>query len=110
MESIASNSLRISRPIRGSSPIIFENSMLDPTWTHQFKWHDFHGCIRMKINALRGSPVARSEEHTSELQSLRHLVCRLLLEKKKKNNFIIFLFILYDICLKIFLLLLTLYY
>src|ERR1039458_10746763 len=30
--------------------------------------------------------VARSEEHTSELQSLRHLVCRLLLEKKKKCN------------------------
>src|SRR5258705_6889759 len=28
----------------------------------------------------------RSEEHTSELQSLRHLVCRLLLEKKKKRN------------------------
>src|SRR5262245_27245246 len=27
----------------------------------------------------------RSEEHTSELQSLRHLVCRLLLEKKKRN-------------------------
>src|SRR5262245_63900688 len=32
--------------------------------------------------ASRSSP--RSEEHTSELQSLRHLVCRLLLEKKKK--------------------------
>src|SRR5258705_8824104 len=29
----------------------------------------------------------RSEEHTSELQSLRHLVCRLLLEKKKKRKF-----------------------
>src|SRR5437899_9556062 len=28
----------------------------------------------------------RSEEHTSELQSLRHLVCRLLLEKKKTNE------------------------
>src|SRR5262245_63446798 len=28
--------------------------------------------------------VYRTEEHTSELQSLRHLVCRLLLEKKKK--------------------------
>src|SRR5437899_5347730 len=28
--------------------------------------------------------VNRSEEHTSELQSLRHLVCRLLLEKKKR--------------------------
>src|SRR5258705_10126324 len=31
----------------------------------------------------RGSRCGRSEEHTSELQSLRHLVCRLLLEKKR---------------------------
>src|SRR5258705_11053110 len=31
-------------------------------------------------------PNPRSEEHTSELQSLRHLVCRLLLEKKKKHT------------------------
>src|SRR5262245_63963520 len=30
--------------------------------------------------------TARSEEHTSELQSLRHLVCRLLLEKKKRKR------------------------
>src|SRR5687768_18070241 len=30
-----------------------------------------------------GDPAARSEEHTSELQSRLHLVCRLLLEKKK---------------------------
>src|ERR1039458_9297019 len=30
--------------------------------------------------------ISRSEEHTSELQSLRHLVCRLLLEKKKKKT------------------------
>src|SRR5258705_5922015 len=30
--------------------------------------------------------VPRSEEHTSELQSLRHLVCRLLLEKKKISS------------------------
>src|SRR5205814_6028609 len=30
--------------------------------------------------------IKRSEEHTSELQSLRHLVCRLLLEKKKKKT------------------------
>src|SRR5262245_62675750 len=33
--------------------------------------------------ALAARPGARSEEHTAELQSLRHLVCRLLLEKKK---------------------------
>src|SRR5205814_8047812 len=33
----------------------------------------------------------RSEEHTSELQSLRHLVCRLLLEKKKKKICIVYI-------------------
>src|SRR5205814_3083790 len=40
-----------------------------------------------ELDAAAGQPskvlqVVRSEEHTSELQSLRHLVCRLLLEKK----------------------------
>src|SRR5690348_18185991 len=36
--------------------------------------------------AARIAPVARSEEHTSELQSPVHLVCRLLLEKKKNSS------------------------
>ena len=40
--------------------------------------HDFV----MKIQ--HGTQIVRSEEHTSELQSRRNLVCRLLLEKKKK--------------------------
>src|ERR1035441_11110494 len=35
--------------------------------------------------STEGCTFERSEEHTSELQSLRHLVCRLLLEKKKTN-------------------------
>src|SRR5262245_64632705 len=42
----------------------------------------------MCVKSLSGSKPGlglRSEEHTSELQSLRHLVCRLLLEKKKKT-------------------------
>src|SRR5258706_15889885 len=34
----------------------------------------------------RSNTNTRSEEHTSELQSLTNLVCRLLLEKKKKNK------------------------
>src|ERR1035441_10807503 len=34
----------------------------------------------------RSARDQRSEEHTSELQSLRHLVCRLLLEKKKQDT------------------------
>src|SRR2546422_5643971 len=38
------------------------------------------------LNLLAEDFVLRSEEHTSELQSRLHLVCRLLLEKKKKNK------------------------
>src|SRR2546422_6548543 len=48
---------------------------------------------RRPLQAAAGDPgggraravLGRSEEHTSELQSRLHLVCRLLLEKKKKN-------------------------
>src|SRR5437660_8325006 len=35
---------------------------------------------------MAAGPKRRSEEHTSELQSRGHLVCRLLLEKKKRQN------------------------
>src|SRR2546422_6959044 len=45
---------------------------------------DFAGARRLGDSLLRVAP-RRSEEHTSELQSRLHLVCRLLLEKKKKN-------------------------
>src|SRR3712207_7138706 len=38
------------------------------------------------VRAAAGLAIARSEEHTSELQSRQYLVCRLLLEKKKKTN------------------------
>src|SRR5438045_5513122 len=45
---------------------------------------DHAGVLPERAPNLRRSP--RSEEHTSELQSLRHLVCRLPLEKQKKHN------------------------
>src|SRR5437588_4367338 len=45
-------------------------------------------CTRARATGLRSLPT-RSEEHTSELQSHSDLVCRLLLEKKKKENEII---------------------
>src|SRR5258705_3879126 len=45
---------------------------------NQAKWNQIPEADRKAIQ-----PLLRSEEHTSELQSLRHLVCRLLLEKKK---------------------------
>src|SRR5256885_11076845 len=46
------------------------------------------GCVRQRAlaDAARGESAKRSEEHTSELQSPCNLVCRLLLEKKKKNQ------------------------
>src|SRR4051794_41285837 len=44
-----------------------------------------HALDGMKL-LLGWEPIMRSEEHTSELQSPVHLVCRLLLEKKKKKN------------------------
>src|SRR5258705_8373579 len=51
----------------------------------RFKSFDSTRC--KEIPPSTSTPAAaRSEEHTSELQSLRHLVCRLLLEKKKKLN------------------------
>src|SRR5262245_64606784 len=42
--------------------------------------------LTMSFTPLTWSSRTRSEEHTSELQSLRHLVCRLLLEKKKQHT------------------------
>src|SRR5229473_8677909 len=54
--------------------------------------HCFKSLFRWKkvsIRKARSVPplrAFRSEEHTSELQSLAYLVCRLLLEKKKKND------------------------
>src|SRR5947208_4792532 len=41
--------------------------------------------LRVKRAVVRRYPSVRSEEHTSELQSPDHLVCRLLLEKKKQH-------------------------
>src|SRR5258707_9899331 len=52
---------------------------------------NYLGLIREVLARTSGQPlhvqfqVARSEEHTSELQSRQYLVCRLLLEKKKRN-------------------------
>src|SRR5437763_16678982 len=40
----------------------------------------------LRASVLRAQRPARSEEHTSELQSPMYLVCRLLLEKKKKTT------------------------
>src|SRR5258708_18339327 len=45
-----------------------------------------HEARARRTRASCGAAALRSEEHTSELQSPDHLVCRLLLEKKKKKQ------------------------
>src|SRR3989441_7600275 len=70
----------------GSHPADMDQKGKD-TWRH---WHE--GKAERVLMESPGQRVLfertaeRSEEHTSELQSLAYLVCRLLLEKKKKNS------------------------
>src|SRR5687767_15230780 len=54
-----------------------------------YGWRVFEGsaCTNTDRTLCVSSNYLRSEEHTSELQSLAYLVCRLLLEKKKPQRF-----------------------
>src|SRR5207244_10008519 len=58
------------------------------TLTHELghHWQQLKGRDPFKHGKVTNSCVRRSEEHTSELQSPDHLVCRLLLEKKKQKE------------------------
>src|SRR5207253_5075383 len=64
---------------------------LQPRWLRPLPgWAPDHG-ITKQTSKLAATPselhlLRRSEEHTSELQSRGHLVCRLLLEKKNKTQ------------------------
>src|SRR5947208_13115335 len=64
----------------------------DPLWAICFGAGAVRAALETRLTGLSKIPSKskieqnRSEEHTSELQSPDHLVCRLLLEKKKKNN------------------------
>src|SRR2546423_8593633 len=62
-------------------------------YTTLFRSRDRGGAARVRLlvqprqqRRRRAEPEVRSEEHTSELQSLAYLVCRLLLEKKKNHE------------------------
>src|SRR3989442_15541214 len=71
--------------------IVSSMMLIIPVWTvlQNFfgtmigRWQEFGRNLPAKF-LIVGSIMYRSEEHTSELQSRPHLVCRLLLEKKKK--------------------------
>src|SRR2546426_1979075 len=70
-------------PAVGGAPVpVTDNAALNvsPAWTPD-------GRRILFVSDRDGARDVRSEEHTSELQSPCNLVCRLLLEKKKKNSY-----------------------
>src|SRR5216684_5686817 len=74
--------LMIRRPPRST---LFPYTTLFRSWRVE-------GGLSALTDAAAAGRRWRSEEHTSELQSRLHLVCRLLLEKKKKNIYLIIVF------------------
>src|ERR1039458_8486677 len=68
---VGQNEVGKSTLLEAINGVIFEKAKSQTERVRSFR-HFVNGTV----------PEVRSEEHTSELQSLRHLVCRLLLEKK----------------------------
>src|SRR5690625_6923853 len=83
-----------SFPTRRSSDLfgtVFTDHMARATWTAEDGWtgHRVEAYGPLSLDpaaAVLHYAQERSEEHTSELQSRGHLVCRLLLEKKKASK------------------------
>src|SRR5262245_43310192 len=83
--------LDLPGPLARETAFSKQDNLLDCNADRHFEGHLKHTGHRQAVgdsfigesrNCVR--VVSRSEEHTSELQSLRHLVCRLLLEKKNR--------------------------
>src|SRR5438445_3921406 len=75
------------RPPRST---LFPYTTLFRSWGNFTAWRRAGGYLRTRTRVYRAAPrgqhvYERSEEHTSELQSRQYLVCRLLLEKKKRD-------------------------
>src|SRR5437868_10375355 len=67
-------------------PLIYTLSLHDALPISEVFYLGPRGIQRSSLRELRWMPRARSEEHTSELQSRFDLVCRLLLEKKNPRS------------------------
>src|SRR5688572_32034605 len=70
---------------RGPSPLTMEAVFWLAVAAVAYTWLGYPLLLTL-LAVLAPAPRRRSEEHTSELQSQSNLVCRLLLEKKKKNT------------------------
>src|SRR3712207_7146781 len=65
--------------------LLIEGGLLAASLARMGRWGKPLYSKKLAPLFLGGAILGRSEEHTSELQSRQYLVCRLLLEKKKKN-------------------------
>src|SRR5205814_10424806 len=75
-----------AHPLSCGLLVVDETSMVDVPLMHSLLRAVPNHSGLILVGDIDQLPSVRSEEHTSELQSLRHLVCRLLLEKKKKKK------------------------
>src|SRR5258708_16149564 len=75
----------IRRPPR-STLFPYTTLFRSPEWCHAKRQSEDWRCREKTKTGNLAAPRFRSEEHTSELQSPDHLVCRLLLEKKKTTH------------------------
>src|SRR5947199_10369479 len=80
----ASTRKHVTQAIESAMQRLKAYKMPPPNGLVLFPGHKQVGADQTQMVTFVIEPPERSEEHTSELQSLRHLVCRLLLEKKKK--------------------------
>src|SRR2546425_4924866 len=74
--------------VMGSHPrhqVVVTDHADRPVWLEHSEQHVLHVRHAVLAQRLHHLVAGRSEEHTSELQTLAYLVCRLLLEKKKKR-------------------------
>src|SRR5205823_13396326 len=69
-----------------NTPGRISGSPLTSLWRKSSRWGYRRRWKRITVSSWLKCDRGRSEEHTSELQSLAYLVCRLLLEKKKINH------------------------
>src|SRR3989441_1950834 len=73
---------------RAFDPITFAIYPDEKGFASATLYEDDGNSLAYQRRGFRRTKLERSEEHTSELQSLAYLVCRLLLEKKKKITYI----------------------
>src|SRR2546422_7924638 len=82
-------STTLSRSLREAAPAVAEAGLQERGPDPGIEPHALHDLRDVGARLL--AEVGRSEEHTSELQSRLHLVCRLLLEKKKIDTLVMHL-------------------